>query len=128
MWGMGGGIGGWTRVPLDEGSLAGTLTLGSRWPEADWRNSYFGPGEPRGDDPAGRGDQVAGAEGQTMAQLALRFILSSPDVATVIPGMRSVEHLAANLAASVAGPLPAELVAALRAHRWDRSQSRASMS
>jgi len=30
------------RVPLDEGSLAGTLTLGSRWPEADWRNSYFG--------------------------------------------------------------------------------------
>jgi len=94
------------RVPLDEGSLAGTLTLGSRWPEARLAEQLLRPGEPRGDDPAGRGDQVAGAEGQTMAQLALRFILSSPDVTTVIPGMRSVEHLAANLAASAAGPLP----------------------
>ena len=31
------------RVPLDEGSLAGTLTLDSRWPDGDWRNTYFGP-------------------------------------------------------------------------------------
>jgi hypothetical protein len=31
-------------------------------------------------------------------------------------------------AQELAGPLPVELVAALRAHRWDRAQSRGSMS
>ena len=63
-----------------------------------------------------------------MAQLALRFILSNPDVTTVIPGTRRLEHLAANVAAAAAGPLPADLLAALRPHRWDRPQSRASQS
>ena len=116
------------RVPLDEGSLAGTLTLGSRWPEADWRNSYFGRANLEATIPRVEVIRSLVPEGQTMAQLALRFILSNPDVTTVIPGMRSVEHLAANLAASAAGPLPGELVAALRAHRWDRAQSRGSMS
>jgi hypothetical protein len=31
------------RVPFDEGSLTGTLTRDSRWPDGDWRNSYFTP-------------------------------------------------------------------------------------
>src|SRR5437868_3861853 len=29
------------RVPFDEGSLTGTLTRESSWPEGDWRNLYF---------------------------------------------------------------------------------------
>src|SRR5512133_390075 len=29
------------RVPFDEGTLTGTLTLDSRWPDGDWRNTYF---------------------------------------------------------------------------------------
>src|SRR5437867_3932544 len=29
------------RVPFDEGSLTGTLTHESAWPEGDWRNTYF---------------------------------------------------------------------------------------
>src|SRR5215216_5181412 len=29
------------RVPFDEGTLTGTLTKESKWPEGDWRNSYF---------------------------------------------------------------------------------------
>ncbi len=29
------------RVPFDEGSLTGTLTADTRWPDGDWRNSYF---------------------------------------------------------------------------------------
>jgi aryl-alcohol dehydrogenase-like predicted oxidoreductase len=56
----------------------------------------------------------------TMAEMALRFILSNPDVSTVIPGMRKTENVAANTAASDAGPLPPELVTELRKHRWDR--------
>ena len=31
------------RCPLDQGSLTGTLTLESKWPEGDWRNTHFGP-------------------------------------------------------------------------------------
>ena len=116
------------RVPLDEGSLAGELTRDSRWPDGDWRNTYFTP--------ANLGETVERVEalrplvpaGQSMAQLALRFILSSPDVTTVIPGMRRPEHLADNVAAAEAGPLPEELLTALRAHRWDRAPSRASQS
>jgi aryl-alcohol dehydrogenase-like predicted oxidoreductase len=116
------------RVPLDEGSLAGELTRESRWPDGDWRNTYFTP--------ANLGETVERVEalrplvpaGQSMAQLALRFILSNPDVTTVIPGMRRPEHLAANVAAAEAGPLPDELLTALRGHRWDRAPSRASQS
>ena len=57
----------------------------------------------------------------SLPELALRFILSNPDVATVIPGMRKAAHVRANLAAGAAGPLPVELLARLREHRWDRS-------
>jgi len=116
------------RVPLDEGSLAGTLTLDSHWPEADWRNGYFGRANLEATVPRVEALRSLVPEGETMAQLALRFVLSNPNVTTVIPGTRSLEHLAANLAAAEAGPLPDDLLAALRAHRWDRPQSRASMS
>src|SRR5918993_591502 len=111
------------RVPFDEGTLTGTLSLESRWPEGDFRNGYFTPENLR--------ESVRRAEAlrrlvppeMTMAEMALRFILSNPDVSVVIPGMRKVRHVAANLAASDAGPLPADLVAKLRAHRWDRKPS-----
>jgi aryl-alcohol dehydrogenase-like predicted oxidoreductase len=52
--------------------------------------------------------------------MALRFILSNPDVSTVIPGMRKVEHVDANIAASDAGALDEDFIAQLRRHRWDR--------
>jgi len=58
--------------------------------------------------------------GMTLAQMALRFILSNPDVSTVIPGMRKAHNVEENTAASDAGPLSPELRARLRVHRWDR--------
>jgi aryl-alcohol dehydrogenase-like predicted oxidoreductase len=116
------------RVPLDEGSLAGTLTVDSRWPEADWRNGYFGRANLEATVARVEALRSLVPEGETMAQLALRFVLSNPDVTTVIPGTRSLEHLAANLAAAEAGSLPPDLLAVVREHRWDRLQSRASMS
>jgi aryl-alcohol dehydrogenase-like predicted oxidoreductase len=116
------------RVPLDEGSLAGGLTIESRWPDGDWRNTYFTPANLRETVERVEALRPLVPAGQSMAQLALRFILSSPDVTTVIPGMRRPGHLAANIAAAEAGPLPEELLTALRAHRWDRAPSRASQS
>jgi aryl-alcohol dehydrogenase-like predicted oxidoreductase len=108
------------RVPFDEGSLIGDLTLKTTWPEGDWRNSYFVPENLKA--------SVAHVEklkpllpaGVTLPELALRFILSNPDVSTVIPGMRRTSHVEMNAAASEAGPLSPELIARLRAHRWNR--------
>ena len=116
------------RVPLDEGGLTGELTVDSRWPDGDWRNSYFSPVNLRETVARAQALRPLVPAGESMAQLALRFILSNPDVSTVIPGMRTPAHLAANVVAAEAGPLPDELVAALRAHRWDRPPSRASQS
>ncbi len=107
------------RVPFDEGSLTGTLTRDSSWPEGDWRNTYFVP-----ENLVATVEHVERlrplAEGMTMSDLALRFVLTNPDVATVIPGMRSRSHVQANADAAAAGPLPADLVESLRAHRWNR--------
>ena len=44
-----------------------------------------------------------------MPDMALRFILNNPDVSTIIPGMRKVRNVEANIAASDAGPQPDEV-------------------
>jgi aryl-alcohol dehydrogenase-like predicted oxidoreductase len=109
------------RVPFDEGSLTGTLTKQSTWPAADWRNTYFVPENlgPTVD----RVDRLKRLvpDGSTLPETALRFVLSNRDVATVIPGMRKRRNVEANVAAAEQGALAPGLVAALRAHRWDRT-------
>jgi aryl-alcohol dehydrogenase-like predicted oxidoreductase len=114
------------RVPFDEGSLTGTLTRETRFPEGDWRGTYFTPANL--DATLSRVDRLTPLvpDDSSLPDLALRFILSSPDVSTVIPGMRRARHVDENLAASDRGPLPDALVAALRAHRWDRVPNQTS--
>ncbi len=108
------------RVPFDEGSLAGTLTRESSWPEGDWRKGYFVPENLINSvEHAEALKQVVPAD-MTMPEMAMRFILSNPRVSTVIPGMRKSRHVEANVAAGDAGPLPEELLKKLRAHRWER--------
>jgi len=109
------------RVPFDEGSLAGTLTLNSTWPKGDWRNTYFVAENLESS--VAHADRLKPLlrDGMSMPEMALRFILNNKDVATIIPGMRKTRHVEANLAASAKGLLPAELHAALRHHRWDRT-------
>src|SRR5205823_8774930 len=76
------------RVPFDEGTLTGTLTKDSRWPEGDWRNTYFVPENLVASVERAEALRPLVPAGASMADLALRFILSNPDVAAVIPGMR----------------------------------------
>jgi len=108
------------RVPFDEGSLTGTLGPGTTWPEGDWRNTYFTP-----ENLQATLTRVAALEadlpaGMPMPEAALRFVLASPDVSTVIPGMRRPAHVERNMAVSDGrGLTPAELEA-LRRHRWER--------
>ncbi len=109
------------RVPFDEGTLTGTLTLESKWPPGDWRNTYFVPENLKASVERAERLKALLPEGMTLPEMALRFILSNADVSTTIPGMRRRSHVEANLAASDKGPLPEDLHRALRAHRWDRT-------
>ncbi len=112
------------RVPFDEGSLTGTLTRDTTFPADDWRSTYFTPEHLAAT--LSRVDRLQPLveAGGSLPDLALRFILAAPEVSTVIPGMRRTRHVDANLAASDRGPLDADMVAALRAHRWDRVPNR----
>jgi aryl-alcohol dehydrogenase-like predicted oxidoreductase len=108
------------RVPFDEGTLTGTLTLESRWPEGDWRNSYFVPENLKASVEHAEALRPLVPQGMMMPEMALRFILNNPVVSTIIPGMRKERNVHSNIAASDAGPLPLELYNQLRDHRWDR--------
>ena len=129
------------RVPFDEGSLTGTLTADTKWPEGDFRNIYFQPDNLRQTlervdalqrflrspesrerrEPAGESEgRSPSATTMTLPELALRFILQEPTVSTVIPGMRRLKNVETNIAASDPRPLPRDVMDELRRHRWDR--------
>jgi aryl-alcohol dehydrogenase-like predicted oxidoreductase len=112
------------RVPFDEGTLTGTITLDSKWPASDWRSTYFVPENLKAS--VARADALKPLvpAGSTLPEMALRFILNNPDVSTIIPGMRKLRNVEANLAASDKGPLPAPLHTQLRPHRWDRTPTK----
>jgi aryl-alcohol dehydrogenase-like predicted oxidoreductase len=108
------------RVPFDEGSLTGTMTVNDTWPRGDWRNLYFTPENLR--QTLARVERVKAdlPAGMDLPDLALRFTLHHPAVTTVIPGMRTVRHVEKNLAVADGNPFPASLLAAMKGHRWDR--------
>jgi aryl-alcohol dehydrogenase-like predicted oxidoreductase len=109
------------RVPFDEGSLTGTLTTESRWPEGDFRNVYFKPENLVPTLARVKELEPAVPNGMTLPELALRFILENPDVSTVIPGMRKAANVRTNLSVSDGRPLPHATVSELRRHRWVRT-------
>ena len=112
------------RVPFDEGTLTGTLTLDSKWPEGDWRNTYFVPENLKASVEHAEALRPLVPYGMTMPEMALRFILANPDVSTIIPGMRKLRNTEMNIATSDAGALAPDLIQKLRAHRWDRQPTR----
>ncbi len=108
------------RVPFDEGSLTGTMTVNTTFPDGDFRGVYFAPEK--------LGPIIEHVEAlrpivpadSTMPEMTLRYILSHPAVSTIIPGMRKLNHVESNIAASDLGPLPADLLEKLKVHRWVR--------
>ena len=79
------------RSPINSGVLSGTYTCATTFPRDDERSGYF-----TGDHFVRRMRAVAaiqeelGVEGDNLLELALTFVLSNPDVSTVIPGASSV--------------------------------------
>jgi aryl-alcohol dehydrogenase-like predicted oxidoreductase len=108
------------RVPFDEGSLTGTLTADSTWPQGDFRNVYFTrEALPHTLERIDRLNPLV-PEGMDLPELALRFILEHPAVSTTIPGMRKPRHVERNIGVSDGVRLPPRLHDALKQHRWDR--------
>ncbi len=108
------------RVPFDEGSLTGTLTENSKWPDGDWRNTYFVPENLIASVEHANALKPLIPSGMTMPEMALRFIRGEPAVSTIIPGMRKKHHVISNMGTSDAGPLDPDLIKELEKHRWDR--------
>jgi len=109
------------RVPLDEGSLGGKLTATTKFPAGDWRSGYFGPENLS--QTVGRVERLKRVlpHDMTMPEMALRFIVSNPDVSTTIIGMRKLPHVKENISTSDAGKLDEGLLQTLKGHRWDRT-------
>ena len=112
------------RVPLDSGSLSGAWTAGTY---AGWREGSVPHQLFRGDRfvqtlaRVERLKQLCAPYFPTLAEAAMRFGLSAPEVATVIPGMHSPAEVDANVAYADGASFPSELLAQLGAHAWPRN-------
>jgi aryl-alcohol dehydrogenase-like predicted oxidoreductase len=110
------------RVPFDEGGLTGSITPETEFPTGDFRAGYF-----QGDRKQEVAERVAaivhdvGIAPDAIAETALRYILSSDAVSTVIPGMRSLRNVERNCAVGDGKGLPRDQVEKLHAHRWVRN-------
>jgi aryl-alcohol dehydrogenase-like predicted oxidoreductase len=108
------------RVPFDEGTLTGTLTKDTVFPKDDWRSTYFVPENLIPSVEHADALRPLIPSGMTMPEMALRFILGNDDVHTIIPGMRKIRNVEANIAASDGKILSPSLQQQLKGHRWDR--------
>ena len=110
------------RVPFDEGALTGAVTPDTVFPRGDFRDQYFA-GERRQE--VWRRVQAiredVKEETESLAEAALRYIISFEAVSSVIPGMRKSKNLLANVKSVEKGPLSPELLEKLKKHRWIRN-------
>jgi aryl-alcohol dehydrogenase-like predicted oxidoreductase len=103
------GIGVIARTPLCFGFLSGAVGPETRFPPGDHRRTWPRAQLERWSKGARAMQDAAGAaEGQSWSQVALRFCLSFPEVASVIPGMLGPEEVVENARASELGPLAPE--------------------
>ena len=110
------------RVPLDEGGLSGNFTTETTFEHGDFRDEYFSPEHleqlvPRTD----ALKALLGDEAATLPELALRYLLSFPELSAVIPGMRKLKNVEANVSLSDGRKLTPELMETLKAHAWERN-------
>jgi aryl-alcohol dehydrogenase-like predicted oxidoreductase len=109
------------RVPFDEGTLTGGFSMETRFPKEDWRSTYFVEENLRQSVEHADRLKPLVPPGMTMAEMALRFILSNLFVHTTIPGMRKEQNVLANTGVSDGMALPESLLRVLKDHRWDRT-------
>jgi aryl-alcohol dehydrogenase-like predicted oxidoreductase len=112
------------RVPFDSGSLVGHWTEDTyaTWPQESVPAWLF-RGE-RFTETLNRVKalkELCAPHYATLAEAAMRYTLSSPEVSTVIPGMLTLSEVDMNVAYSDGKPFPGDLLEALREHAWPRN-------
>ncbi|HYE52396.1 MAG TPA: aldo/keto reductase [Azospirillaceae bacterium] len=104
------------RTPLCFGFLSGHVDGGTVFSDADHRSRWSPAQRRRWTDCARAAMDLVGPPGSHVwSQSALRFCLSFPGVATVIPGIMTEAEADANAAAAALGPLPADAAEAILA-------------
>ncbi|MBX7148867.1 aldo/keto reductase [bacterium] len=110
------------RVPFDEGSLAGALSPGLTFHAKDWRKHYFTKERiPETIEHVEKVKKIAATENLNLPMLALKFCLAHPAVSVVIPGMRKIPHVEANVKAGDGKALSQQTLAALKKEIWLRN-------
>jgi aryl-alcohol dehydrogenase-like predicted oxidoreductase len=108
------------RVPLDEGSLTGTITEDTVFEKGEFRDWYF-RGRDRKREVVEHVDalqkDLQGVAG-SLPEIALRYCLSDAAVSSVIPGMRKVRTVESSCSVSDLGALPAAVLEKLKRHAW----------
>lgn len=106
------------RGGLAMGILTGKFTPDTRFPEGDFRRRWH---ENEDEYQTFLQDLETVkkleplAEGRTLAQVALQFVLANPAVSAVIPGMKNIKQAKANIAAGQPEPLSSEELAQIDA-------------
>jgi aryl-alcohol dehydrogenase-like predicted oxidoreductase len=111
------------RCPFDEGGLTGKLTPQTRFEPEDFRSHYFGGSRLAETCKRAKAieDLLVGEHhAETLAQAALKYCLSYPEVSTIIPGMRTITHVRDNVRAANGHYFDAALLERLKAHAWVR--------
>jgi aryl-alcohol dehydrogenase-like predicted oxidoreductase len=106
------------RGPLAMGILTGKFGPDTQFGAGDWRKRWQDNAEEREiylDDLAKVEKLQPLAEGRTLAQLALQFVMAHPAVTTVIPGAKNVKQARENVAAALLPPLTPEEQAQIEA-------------
>jgi aryl-alcohol dehydrogenase-like predicted oxidoreductase len=106
------------RGPLAMGILTGKFTSDWTFPEDDWRRRWQETPEERKvflQDLEKAEKLRPLAEGRTMAQLALQFVMAHPAVTAAIPGAKNQRQLQDNVQAALLPPLTDEEMAQIDA-------------
>ena len=112
------------RVPLDSGSLVGNWTEATYagWapgsvPQQMFRGERFGETLERVE----ALKLICSDYYESLAEAAMRYVLSSPGISVVIPGMKSRAEVDMNVAYSDGAAFPAKLLDQLPQHAWIRN-------
>jgi aryl-alcohol dehydrogenase-like predicted oxidoreductase len=113
------------RVALDEGALTGKYPANHKFPENDFRASYFA-----GDRLERTMKRVAEIESDlsvlgiaddySLTDVSLKFALHPPSVSTVIVGTRNAKQAIQTAEVSEKPPLDDQTLVTLRRHNWRR--------
>lgn len=107
------------RSPLYYGALSSRFATRGPFAQDDWRRAYFYEAHrAETEQRVAEVGKLAVALDESISDLAIRFAISHPAVATVAAGMSSRAQVEANVRAVGRGGLDADAIAELRQHRW----------